>query len=339
VDRRQRGLLEEGRVSERPVLVVGSPRSGTTLLRDLLRAHPRLTFPQESNVLPALWRLHGEPATERRARRLARDLLGSFSTRAWQLDVPFDELVRERTFVGMTAALYEAWARKEGKPRWGDKTPLYALELPVALAIFPGAQVVHLVRDGRDVAASLLRQPWGPRNVTSAARLWRRCVETARSDGEPLGPDGYLELRYERLVAEPEEVLRGLCAFLGEEFDPALLRPSRIPAPPGIAQPWPAAHDAAIDPHAAGRWEHELSPDALALFDAEAGATLRSLGYPSDVTPRMPTPRERVTGRAADTLARARWRATTWDRVPRATTTLRLGRARLLRAAGLVGGR
>src|SRR5262249_9376169 len=131
---------------------------------------------------------------------------------------------------------------------------------------------------------------------------------------------------------------RGLCAFLGEEFDQALLRPSRIPAPPGLAQPWPAAHDAAIDPGAAGRWKHELSSDALALFDAEAGATLRSLGYARDATPRLPTPRERVTGRAADMLAQARWRATTWDRVPRATTTLRLGRARLLRAAGLIGG-
>jgi hypothetical protein len=339
MDRFERRLLAEARVSERPILIVGSPRSGTTLLRDLLRSHPRLTFPQESNVLPALWRLHGDPATERRARRLAGDLLGAFSVRAWQLDIGVDELAGERTFAGMTATLYDAWASKEGKPRWGDKTPLHALELPVALAIFPGAQVVHLVRDGRAVVESLLRQPWGPRSVTGAARMWRRCVEAARRDGEPLGRERYQEVRFEELVTEPEEVLRGLCAFLGEAFEEAVLTPSRIAAPPGIAQPWPAAHEAAIDPRAAEVWKRQLSRDALALVDAAAGTTLRRLGYASDAVPRVPRRRERATGEARSAVSRLRWRATTWDRVPRATTTLRLGRAHVLHALGLIGER
>ena len=320
-------------MSERPILVVGSPRSGTTLLRDLLRAHPRLTFPPESNVLPALRRLHGDPASERRARLLAGDLLGSFSIKAWRLDLDVSALAGARTFADAVARLYEAWAQREGKPRWGDKTPLHALELPAALAIFRGAQVLHVVRDGRAVAASLLRQPWGPACATSAARLWRRCVEAARRDGRALGGEGYLEVRFEALVTEPERVLREVCAFLGEAFDPAVLRPARIPPPNGLTQPWPAAHEREIDPRAAA-WEG-LSPRALGAVEAEAGETLRALGYEAPVTARQ---RRSAACALRDAAAFVRWRATTWDRVARATTDLRLARARLLRAFGVIGG-
>jgi hypothetical protein len=319
------------------MLVVGSPRSGTTLLRDLLRSHPRLTFPDESHVLPALRRLHGDPADERRARLLAADLLGAFSIREWKLGLRVADLAGERSFAGMVARLYETWARREGKPRWGDKTPLYALELPAALTVFPGAQVVHVVRDGRAVAESLLRQPWGPRTPTRAARMWRRCVEAARRDGEPLGPERYFEVRFEQLVREPEHELRRLCAFLGEEFDAALLHPARLPPAPGYARPWPAKHESAIDPEA-GR-APALPADALALFEAEAGDTLRAFAYASDAAPRLPTVRERAAGRARDAAAQLHWRATTRDRVPRVATALRLGRAHALHRAGLIGQR
>jgi hypothetical protein len=312
---------------ERPILLVGSPRSGTTLVRDVLRAHPRLTFPPESNVLPALYRIYGDPADPRRARLLAGDLLRSYAIRSWGLELGVDDLARERTFAGMTAALYAAWAGREGKPRWGDKTPLHALELPAARAIFPGAQVVHLVRDGRAVAASLLRQPWGPSSATSAARLWRRCVEAAQRDGAALGAD-YHELRFERLVTAPEEELRTLCSFLGEEFDPAMLRPSRLPAAPGMAQPWPAAHEDAIDAAAAAGTA--LGARDRALVEAEAGPLLARLGYGPPGPSHRPGLVEQAAARAGDAAKQLRWRLTTHDRRARAETALRLARARVL---------
>ena len=333
MDRRGRRLLAPP-MTERPILLVGSPRGGTTLLRDLLRSHPRLTFPPESNVLPELHRLHGDPATVRRGRLLAADLLRSFSIRAWGLELTIEELAEERTFAAMVERLYGAWAAREGKARWGDKTPLHALELPAALAIFPRAQVVHLVRDGRDVTASLLRQPWGPACAAGAARLWRRCVDAAQRDGAALGKDGYHEVRFEDLVAEPEPVLGKLCAFLGEEYDPGLLAPSRIPAPAGLRQPWPARQEQAIDGGTVGRWRGELSPVQLAAVEAEAGPALRRLGYGGD----SPEPGLRERGCRARGAARTvRWRATTWDRLPRAETALRLARARVLHRLGLIG--
>jgi hypothetical protein len=326
-------------MSERPILIVGSPRSGTTLLRDLLRSHPRLTFPPESNLLPSLFRLHGDPASERRARLLARDLLGTFSVGQWQLGLRPQDLVPQRSFAAMTAELYRAWAAREGKARWGDKTPLYALELPTVLRIFPGAQVVHVIRDGRDVVGSLLRQPWGPTRALSAARLWRRCVRAAMRDGSSLPPDSYLEVSFERLVAAPETALRTLCAFLGERFEPALLTPSRIGAPPGLAQPWQPAQEAEIDASVVGRWRQELSAADLAVVEHEAGELLRALGYDAAGTGRVPRLAERALCRASDGLGLLRWRATTWDRLPRARTTVALARSRLLHALRLIGGR
>jgi hypothetical protein len=325
-------------MSERPIFIVGSPRSGTTLLRDLLRSHPRLTFPPESYLLPVLFRLHGDPTSARRAYQLARDLLGSFSIAEWGLDLGPGDLEQNRSFAALVSALFAAWARREGKPRWGDKTPRYARELPLLLTLFPEAQVVHVLRDGRDVACSLIRQPWGPTTVFTAAEMWRSCVEPGIRDGRRLGPDRYLEVSFEQLVAAPEPVLRRLCDFVGEDFHPAMLTPSRITPPRGLPPPWPASLERRIDPGVVGRWQSELNDSGQAVFEAVAGEALRRLGYASDAKGRAPSRIARASYRARDLAGFVRWRATTWDRLPRLRTDLLLARARLERRLGLIGG-
>ncbi len=117
----------------------------------------------------------------------------------------------------------------ENKPRWGDKTPQYVRAIPTLAEIFPEARFIHIIRDGRDVALSLIRERFGPGNVYTAAGLWRETIEAGRRGARILAPDQYLEVRYEALTGNPGETLRSICAFVGESIHEDVLELSRLP--------------------------------------------------------------------------------------------------------------
>jgi hypothetical protein len=95
-------------------------------------------------------------------------------------------------------------------------------DLEGVLSLYPEARLVHIIRDPRDVAVSVLRFPWGANNPVVAARDWDRDVRMARALGAALGPYRYLELRYEALLSEPEETLGRLMAFNGDTRSTAI---------------------------------------------------------------------------------------------------------------------
>src|SRR5437773_2288752 len=151
------------------------------------------------------------------------------TVREW--GIPIDEL-RARLRDGMStgraiAAVYEVYAEGHGKSRWGDKTPMYMRHLRLLRRLFPEAQYVHLIRDGRDAAVSFLSLPAGiafetwvhPRSAAQFACQWRRDVTAARRLGRGLGTERYLEVRYEDLIADAEPVLRQICAFAGLSYE------------------------------------------------------------------------------------------------------------------------
>src|ERR1041384_5885979 len=111
--------------SDSPIFIVGCPRSATSLLRDLLRSHPRLTFPEESHFIPALYRAYGDPKNEREARALARRGppargLGGGAVRGWRWPLAPWVSAGDRSFARMVSRVYEGWAERQRKPRWGD---------------------------------------------------------------------------------------------------------------------------------------------------------------------------------------------------------------------------
>ena len=202
---------------EQPTVVLGVSRSGTTLLKAMLDAHSQLAIPSESYFLPQLWDRHGE-RPERDA--FVEDLGRLERLREWGVD-PEDVRARlpERpTFAEAIQRSTGSTPSRRGKSRFGDKTPLYLQHLDVLERAFPGARYVHIVRDGRDAAVSLLamtRKPRfnlaRPRGVGDFAVAWRREVRAAQEFGRT---HPYHELRYEDLVDQPEARLREVCAFL-----------------------------------------------------------------------------------------------------------------------------
>jgi hypothetical protein len=185
-----------------PVIVLGVGRSGTTLLRVMLDRNTTLAIPYESFFVLPLAHRHGRrPKLD----DFVDDLERFYQLYEWGIS---PEDVRRRLREGMTtgeaiAAIFAVYAEREGKTRWGDKTPLYMQHLPLIERLFPNAVWVHLVRDGRDAALSFLSLPEGfsgktwalPRTAAQFAARWRTEILAARRLRGP-----YLELRYEDLV-------------------------------------------------------------------------------------------------------------------------------------------
>ena len=276
----------------RPVFIVGCPRSGTALLRDLIRSHPAFEIPGESHFIPALFHGWPDPLSERTARRLARRILALRWVRAWGLDLDPASFAGCRTFAELIARLYGACAARAGKPRWGDKTPEYVLEVPALRQLFVNCRVIHIYRDGRDVWRSWRAISVGPSNVFVAATRWARFVAAGRAAARH-DPGGCLEVRYETLITEPEATLRAVCGFLEEPFHAAMVLPA--PPPPGAARDRPGG-DGGIARDNIGHWRTALPEWEQRVFEAVAGETLAALGYEVRDDPTSP-------GR----LARARW--------------------------------
>ncbi len=273
-------------VGDGPFLVVGCPRSGTTLLRAMLDAHPRLAVPRESHFIVGLAPRRGRPSPT------VEDVIAH--RRFPLLDVDPGALraaVAERPprdYAELVSAVFSTYAAAQGKARWGDKTPGYAQHIPMLADLFPTSQFIHIMRDGREVAASLVEQQWGPRTAIDGAYWWRSKVRSGRRDGRCLPASRYLEVRLEDLVADPEGHLRRLCIFLDEEYSPEMLRYPERMGRPGARESEVGGQHLTKPPTAdlrdwrAGRGE--LEQEAV---ESVCSALLAELGYPA----RAPTRR------------------------------------------------
>lgn len=314
-----------------PLFIVGCGRSGTTLLRLMLDAHPEMAIPPESHFIPRLW---GPRAASRTpagfdTEMLIGKLLRNRRFRDW--GVP-EGALRERVaaltdpdFASVIEAAFMAYADRHGAIRWGDKTPNYVEHIPLLAGLWPGARFVHMVRDGRDVAPSLREMPWAPDDFVSCARLWRERVRAGRRHRHGLDPGRYLEVRYEDLVADTEGVLTTVCTFAHLDLRPEMLRyfeasMANIPAHERVQ------HRHLVRPPTSGLrdWRRDLSGRQVAVFEAVAGAELTAFGYERAVP--EPSAWARVTA-GAGLVRGALSRATKRSRKRlRREVALRLGR-------------
>jgi Sulfotransferase family len=315
-------------VSERPIFIVGCPRSGTSLLRDLLRSHSRLCIPHESGVIPKLYASYGDPPDSVQARRLATDLLTSTGIASWKLGLDPSQLEHHRSFAGLVRELYSTWAASEGKPRWGDKTPLYVLHLDTILELFPDAQVICLIRDGRDAALSLMSQTWGPANAYGAAHLWRRALIAGHRSAKQLDSSSFLEVRYENLTGSVERELRRICGFLDESFEASMLVPNRLPSRLGTPFRLPKFDREVVDGNVE-KWRTTMTLGQRRAFEAVAADELQMAGYALSTSQPSVQWHERIWWFLENKFKRLRWRSTTPAGRARNRTSLMLARARL----------
>ncbi|MGH2748851.1 MAG: sulfotransferase family protein [Actinomycetota bacterium] len=264
-----------------PFFIVGSARSGTTLLRLMLNAHAAVAVPPESRFVVELYEGRDEVEVDDLLARLGRHRL----FQNWSLDL---DAVREQLpergrapFVECIEAAYRAYAKARGKSRWGDKTPRYVEHIPLIARLWPDARFVHMIRDGRDVALSYGDLPFGPKTVARAARLWSDRVAAGRRAGNDLGTTRYTEVRYEELTTDIDAGARALCEFLDLEFDPGMLdytERARSDVLPRAARYNPHVTE---EPIAQVRsWEGQMPAPHVRVFEWIAGNVLSEAGYP-----------------------------------------------------------
>jgi Sulfotransferase family len=296
--RRRRRTRERNLPKPPAPFIVGMTRSGTTLLRLMLDAHPELAIPPETHFLPDVIGAFNE------GRFLPEQIVEVMvASRRWaDFQIPERKLHRElerlRPLVRPEVPLrtfYRLYAQRQGKPRWGDKTPGYATKMRRIKRTLPEARFIQIIRDGRDVALSLRDREAGL-TTEQVARRWRHRINRTRRAAKHV-PD-YVEVRYEDLVADPEATLRGICEHIELDYSPRMLdyherAEGRLSE---ISQALAAeddkrglSADSRLEAHAltskpprtdrSGRWRAEMSAADVAVFEEHAGELLADLGY------------------------------------------------------------
>ena len=256
-----------------PIFIGGAGRSGTTLLRVILDSHSRIACGPELKVLPSVAYLWAEFQTK------YAPFLAESRMDAGDID---------RVFRSFIVGLLEPLRRHEGKARVAEKTPNNVFFFAHLHRIFPEATFLHMLRDGRDVVASLLTMDWTTpegtpidytRDARLAARYWAKAILSAREFARvTAGRSRYREVRYEDLVERPEKVLRALFAYLEEPFEPEVLACSSASALFGDE----SSAEAVTRPMhrtSVGRWQTQLTGAERAAVKDEIGELLLSLRY------------------------------------------------------------
>jgi Sulfotransferase family len=307
---RRRRVQNRSEIVQPAPFVVGVGRSGTTLLRMMLDAHPDLAIPPETHFIPQFIQASGRL---RFSPRSAVKTIREDENRRWndfglepeELQAELEGLENFNTADALRA-FYGLYAKRHGKTRWGDKTPDYVRKMKKIQNTLPEARFIHVIRDGRDAGLShnsrIARRGKDPVKPKEMARRWRKRIIKSRLDAEEV--QGYIEVRYEDIVTDTEGVLRRVCEHVDLEYDPAMLTyheraeerlqemagalPAKKGRPEREAGERVAAHALTMEPPKKERvavWKREMSEADNAEFEEAAGYILDELGYET-ATPR-----------------------------------------------------
>ena len=262
-----------------PFFIVGVPRSGTTLMAVLLNNHSKIYVGKTARGQSLLklhrrmmesYNLDGDVRSCTLPERLRR------AVQSQELVWEMVQNVSDKADEGLRSLLTHACddqARREGKTIWGNKSPFMLNEIPQISHLMPGARFIHVIRDGRAVAHSRhSRRGYHPK---LAIHAWKRMILQGRFDGEIVGPNQYLEVKFEALLEDPAEEVRRICRFLGVEFEACMLDLNRTQA---VDQPR-AYVQKTFDTSKINAWQTKLSVKEIEGLEAIAGDLLQVLGY------------------------------------------------------------
>jgi len=212
-----------------PFFIVGTQRSGTTLLRLILNSHSKIAVPEEGTFLMPLLKEKYLNYTfkGKELDRLIKYISQNPQFELWNKD--FTEFFREVRNKGRTtlkefiSGLYSFYAKKEGKIFWGDKTPSFFRKIDVLKKLFPEAKFIHIVRDGRDIFNSWRKMDPTKNNAPVIALDWIYKIKKIEKSFQKMNPKDNLTIRYEDLLDDPKKTVSSIGKFLEIDFEETML--------------------------------------------------------------------------------------------------------------------
>ena len=262
-----------------PIFVVGTMRSGSTLLRLLLDSHPNIAIGEETGFGGGL--------------SAARTIPGWRYGSEWSSRIGWTREELDARLRDLYSGMFERSALSQGKKRWGDKTPFHSWHMTDLAEVFPEAVFVAITRHPAAVVTSLKKKFHYA--VPEASDYWTSTNLEVLRQGLDLGSDRFVAIRYEDVVRTPEPTLRALVAWLGEPWSDDLLRHQEVQAAKGAPRLVDGSTSTRepIDPQKASAWQQALTPAEVATVVERTGEVARFLGY-------EPTDAERLLPWAAD---------------------------------------
>ena len=267
------------------IFIGGPDRCGKTTLRAFLSSHPNIAIPDiGSNYWTFFYQQYGNLG---RRENFERCLAAMLRYKHVLFIRPDTDRIRrefwqgEPTYARLFALFHEHYAEREGKPRWGDQSGLIERYADPIFAAYPAAKMIHMVRDPRDrYEASLALWPHGKGRVGGATARWLYSVGLAKRNQQRY-PNRYKIVRYETMVSQPEQTLRAVCAFLDEDYTPAML--TMEGAANFRSKISNNSHEVSgsslLSTKFIGRFRQAIPKPEIAFMQAHAGRDMTAYGY------------------------------------------------------------
>ena len=269
--------------NDRPIFIVGMPRSGTTLMTSMLSAHPHIAISPESHFL-WYWRKrysHLNISDPNDFEIFWQEFSNSQDFKKFSIDsqatrtsiLATDKISYKSIFTN----ILQKYASKMQKSRWGEKTPDHYSYLHVIFKWYSEAKIIWMLRDPRSVTASLLPMPWANSYIDLHAKKW---CDSIRLQNKWIKDERVLLVKYETLVTNPDSQMRQICQFLGEEYYPSMISdrsnnstnsygPRKVP-----------------NKNSLKKWRSNLSPNQIAIVEYIARKKMVEQGY-QPITPKL----------------------------------------------------
>lgn len=253
---------DEGRAD--PIFIVGTQRSGTTLLRLILDAHPRIAIGPETGFM--------------RAVKTIKEIPDFHAGKGWYEPYGLSEEELNQRIREFYGSIFDDFARKQGKERWGEKTPFHRHHIGEIAAIFPRCQFLAMVRHPGAVAQSVGQWGYGWEH---ALQDWVRSNRSILRKAEALGADRVHVVRYEDLLLDSRRTIEEVIWFLDEPWDERLMSHHEVQAGRQGAAVTDGGTRVAepLDPSRVDQWRTEVTEAELESMEAIAGELMRELGY------------------------------------------------------------
>ena len=298
----------------RPIFIGGCERSGTTMLGSMLGAGPRAVCTPESIFKTFAFQGLPWPPTGRASLcRLWQQIKKDRFYRNWELELPEDATLPGHigSFDELLVWLVRRYGRKIGLEEfdwWVDHSPHNLQHARWLRELFPDAKFIHLVRDGRAVAASALPiDRWGPHHIVDAGPWWDRRVGYGLAAEQLLAEEQIMRVQYEALLREPETTVREICRFTGLDFNVRMIGGGDFDVPK-FSQKQHHLVGRPPDPSRATAWQKVLSKRQIEILEYFSAEMLTHLGYQPlyGLSARPPTKREWLAAISRSTLVRTK---------------------------------